>query len=109
VSNIEPYRDSSLAGRSSRERRRLLNGIEVASRIDLARLEAAADFQTATADAVAHVGRCAMHDVALLSQVEQQLATAVPIASGRLAAIADLTAVALSEVVAETATRLRRV
>jgi hypothetical protein len=71
-------------------------------------VEAEAEVQVATVDAMSYVGRRAMQDVALVSQLEQQLALAVPMASGRLAAIADVTALALTDVVADTARKLRR-
>lgn len=106
MSSIEPYQGGGgLTSRGSRAVARISTG----SSIRLARLEAEAEMKAATVDAVSYVGRRAMQDVALLSQMEQQLATAVPMASGRLAAIADLTALALSEVVADTVHRLRRV
>jgi hypothetical protein len=70
-------------------------------------LEAETDLQAATVDALSYVSRRALQDVALLSQMEQQLATTVPMASGRLAAIADITAMGLSSVVADTAHKLR--
>lgn len=72
------------------------------------RIENVAEVQAVIADAVTFVGRQAMQDVAMLSQIETQLAQAVPHASGRLAAIADLTAIALSQVVADAAHDLRR-
>jgi hypothetical protein len=50
-----------------------------------------------------------MQDAALLSSLEQQLALSVPAASGRLAAIADVAAFALTEVVADTPSMLRRI
>ena len=104
MSMIEPYGGSSLARRRSRAVARVDAGNEVR----LARLDAEAEVQAAPADAVTYVGRRAMQDVALLSQLEQQLALAVPMASGRLAAIADVAALALTDVVADTARRLRR-
>lgn len=113
MSNIQPYQDGALSpwspsGRIARQTSRELAQIEARSNVGLARIEAAAELQAAKVDAVSYVGRRAMQDVALLSQVESQLATAVPHASGRLAAIADLTAIAVSEVVVDTARRIGR-
>ncbi len=104
MSVIEPYQSNGL----ERRRGRAVARIDTSSELRLARLEAEAEVQAATADALTYVGRRAMQDVALLSQLEQQLAVTVPMASGRLAAIADVTALALTDVVAETARRLRR-
>jgi hypothetical protein len=105
MSSIERYQRPEVG----RPGWRTLARLETTTAVRLTHLDHAAEIQAATVAAVSYVGRRAMQDVALLSQVEQQLATAVPLASGRLAAIADLTAVALSEVVADTATKLRRV
>jgi hypothetical protein len=112
MSNIQPYSPSgglsTFSSRNSRTVGRELSRIGAVSSMQLARVEAAAELQAATIDAVAFVGRKALQDVAMLSQIETQLAQAVPHASGRLAAIADLTAIAMSEVVADTARSLRR-
>jgi len=45
--------------------------------LDIARIEAAADVQAVRADALTYVGKRAMRDVALLTQLEQQLALIV--------------------------------
>jgi hypothetical protein len=115
MSTIEPYSSASLTSTSigprtrlARQASRALAEIDARTSVGLAGIEAAVELQAAKAHAVAYVGRAAMQDVALLSQVEQQLGQAVPHASGRLAAIADLTAVALSEVVVDTAHRIGR-
>jgi hypothetical protein len=76
-------------------------------RMATARIEAAADIQATRTDAIAYVARRGMQNVAMLSQLEQQLATLVPMASGRLAAIGDMAAVAIAEVVTDTARRVR--
>lgn len=73
-----------------------------------AEIQTAAGLQAAKADALCAVAGRAMQDVALLSQMEQQLAQTVPLASGRLAAIADAAALSLTGIVADTASRLRR-
>lgn len=106
MSSIEPYRGSGRA--LGRQLNRELAKLEGGTNLAVARIEAAAEVQSARVDAVAFVGRRAMQDVALLSQVESQLAQAVPHASGRLASIADLTAIAMTEVVVDTARRVGR-
>jgi hypothetical protein len=113
MSNIQPYEGGGLLPsfsntRLARQTGRELAHIESRTAVGVARIEAAAELQALKASAVAHVGRRAMQEVAVLSQVETQLAQAVPHASGRLATIADLTAVAMSDVVLETARRIGR-
>jgi hypothetical protein len=108
MNSLDRYQPSGMlrgVGRASRTVAR----IEASAGVQLARIEALAEIQAYTADEGHRVGRHAMQDVAMLSQVESQLAQAVPHASGRLAAIADLTAIALSEVVADTTRKLGRV
>jgi hypothetical protein len=77
-------------------------------RRELARLDQVAELAQGKTDAVAHVGGHAMQRVALLSQLEQQLAQTVPLASTRLQGIADLTTMGVGEVVVDTIARLRR-
>ncbi|PZS28280.1 MAG: hypothetical protein DLM58_17270 [Pseudonocardiales bacterium] len=115
MTNIQAYDGlgSTLASfspsaRLMRRTSRQLDQIDARTTVGIAQIESVAELQAVKVDAVAHVGRRAMQDVALLSQVEMQLATATPHASGRLATIADLTAVAMSDVVLETARRIGR-
>jgi hypothetical protein len=115
MSDIQRYEATSSllpslspSSRLARHTNRELSQVDARTTIGIARIEAVAELQAVKVDAVAHVGRRAMQDVALLSQVEMQLATATPHASGRLATIADLTAVAMSDVVLETARRIGR-
>ncbi len=108
MSNLERYQQSGGLSRLSRQTSSAIARVQAGSSVRQAQVEAAAELQAVKADAVAYVGRRALQNVALLSQVESQLAVAVPHASGRLAAIADLTAIALSDVVAETAHSVRR-
>ncbi len=91
--------------------RRLLRGLadlEDRAQIMSAHIETSAEVQARRADAIGAVAGRAMQDAALLSQMEQQLAQTVPMASGRLALIADSAALALAEVVHDAAYRLRR-
>jgi hypothetical protein len=113
VSSIVPFSRTPIGRSAARDRIARLAGnelarIEAASALAVANVVAATEVQGAKIDAVAHLGRRAMEDVAVLSQIETQLATAVPHASGRLAAIADLTAVALSELVIDGARQIGR-
>jgi hypothetical protein len=109
MTSVEPYRSSLTRWGSTGAVDRAVARIEAIGTVRLARLEVEAEVQAAAVDAVSYVGRRAMHDVALLSQVEQQLAQAVPLATSRLEAIGNMAALAMSNVVAETACRLRRV
>lgn len=115
MTSIQPYDGGgsltpgwSSSGRRARQIGRELAHIDARTAVGVARIEAAAELQAMKASAVAHVGRRAMQEIALVSQVETQLATAVPHASGRLATIADLTAIAMSDVVLESARRIGR-
>lgn len=115
MSTIEPYLGTSafndMAGsparRVSRQVTKCVAQIDAGTHVQLARIDSTAELQAAKVDAIASVSRKAMQAVALLTQMESQLAQAVPHASGRLAAIADLTAVAMNEVVVDASRRVR--
>lgn len=108
MSALVPFeKPSGLSGVANRRLTRSLDNLEAATRLDIARIEAAADIQAVRADAVTYVGKRALHDVGLLTRLEQQLALMVPMASGRLQAIADITALALAEVVSDTLRQVR--
>ena len=70
--------------------------------VELARIEAAALLHSERAGAVAHVATRAMHEVALLTQMEGALAAAMPAAAPRLALIANSATLALAQVVASS-------
>ena len=63
--------------------------------------------QAAKIDAVTYVGEIGMGRVAFLSDREQHLARLCPIATSRLEAIANLTALGIAEVVADTVREVR--
>lgn len=70
---------------------------------------AAVEFvQVAKANAIGRTSRVALLQCALVSQSEQSLAMVVPAASGRLATIADVASLGLTEVVADTVRRVLR-
>lgn len=102
-----PFDRCQLAPRELRRLGRTLSSIEQRRRTQLAAVEAQAEIEAAKVDAVAFVAQVAMHDVALLSQLEVQLSQLVPAATSRLQAIGDISALALAEVVTNTARRLR--
>lgn len=112
MTQIEPYSGGSLAtignSRLARQTNRELSRLDARTTVGVARIEAQAELQLSKVHAVAQVGRGAMQDAALLSQVETQLATAIPQCSGRVAGIADMTTVAMSEIVLDSARRIGR-
>ena len=99
---------SVLSGREARVVSRDLARLDGHGRLELARVEQAANLQAARVRAVGYVNRRAMHEVAMLSQLEQQLASLVPMATGRLQAFVDLAALGLAEVVSDTVQRVQR-
>jgi hypothetical protein len=105
VDSIEIY-GFGQAGR--RQTERAVARINGRARLDVARVDARADIQAAQVDAVSAVTQRALQGVAFISQVEQQLAQAVPLAASRLQAIGDIGALGLTEVVMDTVTKLRR-
>ncbi len=72
----------------------------------IARVQASAELEATKVDAIAYVAQRAMTNVGLLSEFEHQLATAVPMASGRLATIGDFAALGMAQLVANTARRV---
>jgi hypothetical protein len=64
--------------------------------------------QVARLAAVGYVGKKAMQEVALVSQLEGQLSALVPMATGRLQAIADMTALEAADVVSQTVRQVTR-
>jgi hypothetical protein len=74
----------------------------------LARIEQGAEMQVGRLQAVVYVGKRAMQEVALLSQLEGQLSAVVPLATSRLQGIADIVALEAADVVSETLRRVSR-
>ena len=108
MSDLQPYPAAQSPNGLSRRTSRGLANLQNDGVLQLAKIEQSALIQTSKVDAVTYVGRAAMQQVAMVSQLEQQLAQAVPMATTRLQGIADITAVALAEVVVDTAARMRR-
>ncbi len=108
--NIEPYHGGggNLIPRPSRLGREL-SRIDGAQQVRAARIEAEADVLATKVQAVGYVASKALQTAALVSQLEQQLAQTVPIATSRLEAIGNMAALAMNEVVADTPHLLRRV
>lgn len=109
MSTLVPFSNHGPVTRRSESRQlsRELSTVNAQARLATARIEASADVQAVRTDAIAYVARRGLQNVGMLTQIEQQLAALVPMASGRLAAIGDMAAVAIAEVVTDTARRIR--
>lgn len=99
---------SAVARRQDRALARQLAGMDRSTSYSLARLEHQAQVEAAKAHAVGYVGQQAMQAITMVSQLEGQLGQACPLAVTRLQGIADMTALAISQVVADSARRLGR-
>ena len=91
-----------MGGREDRQVGRELARLDAQARMSLVRVERASDVQAARVQGLAYVGRQALLAAAMVSETEQQLCRMVPEAAGRLMAIADITALGLAEIVADT-------
>ena len=107
-SDVSLYQAGGLMSpRQSRRMARELERVEAGTQLGVARIDQAAELQAVRIQAVGYVGKRALHEVALVSQTEQQLAALVPIAAGRLQAIGDMTALSLADVVSDTLRKVR--
>jgi len=105
MSELVPSR-RGLAARESRQVSRELARLDAKGQIELARISQQANLQAERVAAVGYVGKRAMHEVAMLSQLEVQLSALVPSATPRLQGIGDLTALSMADVVSETVRRV---
>jgi len=94
--------------RGSRYSGRALARLDAQTDVGLADIESKAELQAARVMAVSYVGKRAMHEVAMISQLEQQLIALVPMATARLVAIGDMVALSAADVVADTVRRVHR-
>ena len=106
MSNI--VQQGAFGGGPSRSVSRTLSQIQGSTSLAIAQVEARAEVQASQVDAMAAITQRALSGVAFISQVEQQLAQAVPIAASRLQAVADIGTLGLTQVVMDTANQLRR-
>ena len=109
MGSLEQYGTGALAGGLPRRAGRAVTQVRGVTSVALAQVEAKAEIQAAKVDAVSLVTQRALQGVAFVSQVEQQLAQAVPLAASRLQAIGDIGALGLSQIVMDTANDLRRI
>lgn len=94
--------------RAERALARQLDGLERSTAMGLARIEQRARIEAAKAHACGHVGQQGMQAVAMLSQMEGQLGQACPMAVTRLQGIADMSALAIAQVVADSARKMNQ-
>lgn len=106
MSQIQPYSpgaSSSPFSRQSRDIARIVSRSELA----VVRTAAAAHEEDTRLDAIDHIAGRALQGVAMVSQLEQQLAQSVPIATTRLQAIGDMHALTVASEVTSFPRRLR--
>jgi len=108
MANIVPVRDGGYDRRESRMASRLLVRLENQTDIGIARIEYAAELQAGRVRAVGYVGKKALTEIALVSQLESQLCAIVPMAASRLQAIGDMAALETADVVSQTVRRVSR-
>jgi hypothetical protein len=106
MSEMVPF-GGGLARRESRAVSRELSRRDGRGRVEMARINQQADLQAERIAAVGYVGKRAMHEVTMLSQLEVQLSALVPSATPRLQGLGDLTALAMADVVSETVRRVK--
>lgn len=89
-------------GRANREISRIVDRTEIA----VITTAAAATVEHARLDAIDEVAARGLQGVALVTQLEQQLAQAVPLAASRLQAIGDMHALATAQEITSFGRRL---
>lgn len=97
-------------GGPSRDRRtaHALDCVNRSTSLAIAHIQAREDIQAAAVEALVSVTQRGLQGVAFISQVEQQLAQVVPVAAPRLQGIADIGALGISQVIMQSANKLRR-
>lgn len=107
MTQLAKYNRGGLTARERRHGRGLAH-IDDLTEYGLAEIEAQAELQVAKVQAVGYVCKRAMHEVAMVSQLEQQLATLVPMATARLQAMGDMAALDMADVVGDTVRKVSR-
>jgi hypothetical protein len=102
MSSLVPASGGYIEGRESRYARRALVRLDNQTEIGLAQIDQAAELQAGRVMAVTYVAKRAMQEVALLSQLEVQLSTVVPMATSRLQALGDMAALEAADVISQT-------
>jgi hypothetical protein len=107
MSNLVALADDGLPKREAKDLSRNLSRLNGRGRLEMFQREQIAEVQAATVRAIGYVGKTAMHETAMISQVEDVLGRMSPAASDRLRGMAELTALAMAEVLGETGRRMR--
>ena len=94
--------------REDRALARQIGGLERSKSVGMARIEVQAEMEAAKVHAIGYVGQQAMQAVTMVSQLEGQLGQACPMAVTRLQGIADMTALSVAQVVADSARKIGR-
>ncbi len=97
---------AQLDRRGSKSLQRTLGSLDRSKAVGMARIEVQAELQAAKAHAIGFVGQQGMQAVAMLSQLEGQLGQACPMAVTRLQGIADMTAMSIAQVIADSTRRI---
>jgi hypothetical protein len=105
TSNLIPARTTSQV-MYSRTTREALGVVQHNAIVRAADIEAQTELAALQFQAVGFMASVAMQEVALVSQVEQQLAQLVPLATSRLQAIGDTAALAMVQILSDAARRL---
>lgn len=105
MTSIDPYRGGFVLRQTSRA----VGRINARASFDVALIEARSETQSAKIAAIVAVTQHAMQGAAMISQVEQQLAQAVPLAATRLQGIGDMGSLCLGEIVLDTAIKIRTI
>jgi hypothetical protein len=95
-----------LATREERMAGREIDKVDARAKVSLARIERAADLQAAKVHGIAYIGKQALHAAAMVAETEHQLTQLTPHAASQLAAISDLTAMAIAETVGDSVRRV---
>lgn len=106
MSQLQPYgpgASPAAYSRQSRDIARIVNDSELV----VIKTAAAAHEADARLDAIDHIASRAMQGVAMVSQLEQQLAQLVPLGTSRMQALSDMHALLSVNEVAEFQRRLK--
>lgn len=108
MSVLEPYSSREIAARAYRQVGRAVSRVENDGVVRRTRIDVERDVVTDKIEAIGQITGRALQTAALVSQMEQQLALTVPAASGRLAVIADASAITMTSLISDAACTLRR-
>jgi hypothetical protein len=107
MSSLVPRGNGGLSNREARILGRDLARINNEGVVEAAEINKEAELQAERIRVLGYVTKTAMHEVTVLSQLEQQLAALVPSAAGRLQGIDDIGALAMADVVTDTVRKVR--